>query len=220
MTPEYILRASLCREPVCAGPYELRDLPFAEWPEAVRSSTRRDAEQEIEDMVYASDYAERGYSAGPKGILFANWNHFSNDVERVLEAYGYSLEWSDEWAMCDYCGKAFRTQPDSYGWQPSGMIARSCECVCVECIDEDLIATEYENKPRRAFNLAGADLSQFGYCQIEGDFETGWHPGQNDDPQDIFDRLQAAGRDRLVFQIDNTGQFDVRFSVWEKIGEA
>jgi hypothetical protein len=117
MTPEYILRKSLCR---------------ATWNESYTLESRL---SEIENMGYAAEYAERGYSNPSKGILFANWNYFSNDVFRLLESYGFECEWSDEWSTCSDCGKAFRTSPDSYGWQPSYFWASDCEMVCVDCLN-------------------------------------------------------------------------------------
>ena len=219
MSPEYILRASLCRKPFCAGPHDLRDKPLKEWPESARANVRRSAECEIENIGYAPDYAERGYTSPEKGILFANWNYFPRDVYAKLESYGYALEWSDEWATCGHCCKAFRTTADSYGWQPAGVITNGGDCVCEGCFTESDIA-DFEDSPSYAFNFAHLDLAEFGYQKIEGDFESGFHPGQTDDSEEIFKRLQAAGHERIVFQVDTVGQFDIRFSVWEKIPES
>lgn len=103
MTPQYILRASLCREPHCAsGP---------NW--------QAHAASEIDNLGFASEYEEPGYTQPDKGVLFANWNYFPRGIDSILESYGYAVEWSDEWAICDQCYKAVRTQPDSWGWTPS-----------------------------------------------------------------------------------------------------
>ena len=75
------------------------------------------------------EYAEPGYSAPEKPgslILFGNWNHCAHfrtgkhyaDLA-VLLRRGHAMEWEDEWSTCNDCGKAFRTQSDSYGWKPS-----------------------------------------------------------------------------------------------------
>ncbi len=96
MTPEYILRKSLCRPPFC-GPYD----------ESARIN-------EIENVGLAGEYGEPGYSNPKRGILFANWNKFCCEVTDLLERAGYEIERSDEWTTCGNCGVALRTSPDRY----------------------------------------------------------------------------------------------------------
>ena len=217
MTPEYILRKSLCRTPHCAGPYELRTVALKDWPDEARQAYQRTAESAIECISFAPAYAERGYSDSAKGVLFANWNYFSHKATDLLERAGYSIEWEDEWTTCAGCGKALRTNGDSYGWQPSYFNAvDSCEFYCLECADIESVLESYEDKPTRAFN-DHIDPSKYGYHKLEGDFESGLHPGQNDNPSEIYSRLRASGHSRLLFSVDSVGQFDIRFSVWEKI---
>jgi hypothetical protein len=150
MTPEYILRKSLCRKPHCAN----------EGPEA---NTCR-AISELENMGFASAYAEPGYTQPDKGILFANWNYFPNEVTALLEQYGYAIEWSDEWYTCE-CGKAVRTTADSYSWQPSYVMLHECEIVCLDCLNGD--AGEYleslEDNPSTALNLPSINPADYGY---------------------------------------------------------
>ena len=71
-----------------------------------------------------------------------------------------------------------------------------------------------ENDPRTALN-DHINPADHGYVRVEGDFESGFHPGQTDDPRKIFDRLQGQ-YPRLLFVIDDVGQFDTRFSIWTK----
>lgn len=117
MTPQYILRKSLCREPWCAH----------------ESGWRRTAQMIIDNLVWASEYVEPGYDAPRKGILFADWNYFPAKVADLLESYGYTTEWEDEWSVCDDCYRAVRTQPDSWSWRPSYTLKNEGEIVCVEC---------------------------------------------------------------------------------------
>ena len=198
MTPEYIMAKSLCREPHCAD--------GKGWQNTAKSC--------IECMDYAAEYAEPGYDNPAKGILFCNWNYFPTKVADLLEGYGFSIEWEDEWTRCDGCGKAVRTSADSYGWQPSYLQTEGGECYCVDCLDADDIEP-LENEPDRALNLRDIDPAKYGYAKVESGFESGWYPGQNDNPREIFDRLKAA-HPRLLFVIDSTGQFDLGFSVWER----
>jgi hypothetical protein len=170
-------------------------------------------------MGFAAEYAELGYTNPRKGILFANWNYFSYDAMRLLERYGYECEWEDEWYTCDECGKAFRISPDPYGWQPSYFMPNDCEMFCIDCIDMEEYLKGLENNPRRALN-DHIDPANYGYCKLEGDFEAGFHLHQDNNPREIFKRLNAAGHTRLLFNVDSVGQFDLTFSVWEKIPES
>ncbi len=198
MTPEYILRKSLCRP---------------SWNKDYTEQARLSA---AENIGWAPAYAEPGYTDPAKAILFGNWNYFSNDVHRLLESYGYELEWEDEWTTCSDCGKALRTSADSYGWQPSYFWVSDCEMVCIDCLDVPAYLETLEDNPRKALNdhISPAD---YGYQKLEGEFENGFHPGQNDNPSEIYKRLHAAGHKHLLFNIDSVGQFDVQFSIWEKV---
>jgi hypothetical protein len=166
-------------------------------------------------MNFSEAYAEPGYENPSKGILFSDWNYFPRDIGDLLERYGFAIEWEDEWTTCDCCYKALRTSPDCYSWQPS-FITTKDGCVCFECLSEGDIET-LEDNPRKAVNLRDVDLTQYGYREIKCGYESGWHPGQNDDPVKIYDEMVAHGHKRLLFQVDSVGQFDISFCVWEKI---
>ena len=45
-------------------------------------------------------------------------------------------------------------------------------------------------------------------------FENGFHPGQNDDPKKIANKLEENGVSRYLFSVDDKGQFDIHFSVY------
>lgn len=218
MTPEYILRKSLCRLPHCAGPYELRDTPLKDWPANAYVAYIQSAESQLEAIQYANGYSEPGYDQPKHGVLLGNWNYFSPKATDLLEKMGYAIEWEDEWETCDSCYKCFRISPDCYFWQPSGYVG-SNGSYCYECnpLDEEILEDEYENRPTRAVNLRGADLTKFGYRQIQDGFEAGLREGSYDDPKKIYEKLRAEGHKRLVFVIDGVDQFDTSFSVWEKV---
>lgn len=88
---------------------------------------------EIENMNWAKEYAEPGYDQPKRGILFANWNYFEQRAVHLLGQKGFQCEWSDEWTTCEDCGKAVRTQPDSFCWNPSFIIEDECVLLCKEC---------------------------------------------------------------------------------------
>ena len=174
---------------------------------------------DVDDIRYSHEYAEPGYSNPSKGILFANWNHVSQRVQDILERAGFAIEWQDEWTTCGNCNRALREKPDCYSWQPSFASYSDGETLCLDCLDPEDYLETLEDNPRTALNLPDIDPSQYGYRKVEGDFENGFHPGQNDDPKKIYERLCEAGHSRLLFQINDVAQFDMRFSIWEKIAE-
>jgi len=135
-------------------------------------------------------------------------------VAELAEKAGYTIEWSDEWLICD-CGKAFRTSGDCYGWTMHGVIYNG-DYACGDCILED--PTEYlehlEGNPRAAVTIDSIDLEEAGYKDVNPDdtFENGLYGGQCANPTTIAKSLEAAEVERFIFRIDSVGQFDVRFS--------
>ncbi len=108
-------------------------------PHCGRPATQNDAE----NVEWSEDYVEPGYDKPRKGIVFANWNGFPRDLDRILERAGYSVEWSDEWSTCEDCYRAFRTEPDGYGWQPVYSWDGECSLVCRDCLQERYPTSEY-----------------------------------------------------------------------------
>lgn len=223
MTPQYILRKSLCRKAHCFSAhvpgkgYVNRGELAEEMPEYNRQRMRS-AESEIENIQYASDYAEPGYDAPRKGILFANWNVFPSWIDDVLERAGYAIEWIDEWMVCE-CGKAFRTSPNSYSWTMQGAWIDECTLLCAECIRQD--PAEYleslEDETDKAVTIDDIDPGDYGYVRYNDDaYENGWHSGQNDNPRSIYKEMIDKGYDHILFTIDGVGQFDTIFTAWYK----
>jgi hypothetical protein len=208
MTPQYILTKSLCRPAHCLGQYE-----------ETHGGHLQFATSEIENMNYASEYAEPGYTNPSKGILFANWNYFPSGIDTLLENYGYAIEWSDEWATCGNCGKAVRTSPDSYSYQPSYSL-QDGDITCADCLTED--AESYletlEDNPSTALNMPAINPADYGYIKVEDGFQNGLHSGMNDNPKAIYARLKDRYA-RLLFQIDEQSQFYIGFAVWRKAEE-
>jgi hypothetical protein len=89
------------------------------------------AQSEVDNIGYATHYAEPGYSQPCHGVVMANWNHFPTAVAPLVERAGYSAEWSDEWFVCD-CGGAVRTSPNGHDWTPSYREVDN-ELLCIEC---------------------------------------------------------------------------------------
>jgi hypothetical protein len=189
---------------------------------------------------YADEYGEPGYGSHrtTRVVLGDYWcrcDKFGTDqygsklhgisdhhprVWRAMEDAGVEFEWYDEW-MVDhetYPSKAYRTQPDSYMWQPSVILTDDCEWLTP---DSDI--TEWVewavNTPSRALYRRHLDqLVDAGFTRWPDEdawYENGWHPGQTDDPKQITEQIRADYPDHdIVFVITDTGQFDIRFAAY------
>lgn len=121
----------------------------------IKSSKTNEGQSRIEDIRLCTEgFAEPGYNEPESGLVaFGNWNDISrwdaamhesviiddtpSRIATLLEKLGVELEWSDEWACCDQCGKAVRTSPDSNRWKPSFWQDGSGSITCCNCIAED-----------------------------------------------------------------------------------
>ena len=173
------------------------------------------------DVEWCGQYGEPGYDAPEHGIIFANWNHVSRPVQDWLEHHGYALEWSDEWIVDWEVSKAYRTSPDSYGWRPSYVMLESGDIIgagdirngdCVDAYIEHLVNSD------RAADTFGVDWTQHGFRKVNTEsYESGFHPGQTDDPRKILAAAQAEHPNQeFIFSVDSVGQFDTHFSLWSR----
>ena len=187
----------------------------------IGESVQRKLESLKIDWQYADRYAERGYSVGEKkwGILFADWNGLEDKAKGLMNALKErcEIEWSDEWLICD-CGKAFRTQGDSYSWTMYGWISDG-EYLCGDCVKED--PEEYEkylmNNAKNVDSI-GIDWKERGWRRLnEDDFESGFHAHMDDDPKEIMKRYrkEKPGMD-FLFDSFEASQFYVRYAIWGK----
>jgi hypothetical protein len=184
------------------------------------------------DIREAEGYAEPGY-ADPDDcpILLANWNaetrwnketNKSETISKLMpllgefaEAVGCSIEWSDEWEVCE-CQKAFRTSPDSHGWTMFGAFIEDM-AVCGECILEDPepYFETISGNPRMAITINGLNPEDYGFVKINDEsFEYGLHGGQNASSDSIARTLKSSGIEDFLFSVDSAGQFDMKFSVY------
>lgn len=206
MTLERIFRAALNDmhagrvEPHCGAP------------------ARKDEYSSLSEVEWAPGYAEPGYDEPKHGVVLANWNGYPSRLTDILEKAGYAIEWSDEWTSCENCGKVFRTSPDSYGWQMSGVIEDG-GAVCRECLDPAEHLESLENNPRRCNTIDSIDPADHGYVRYNGTYESGLHPGQTDDPRAVYDQMRAEGHTHVLFNQDDQGQFDTHWSAWFRTDE-
>jgi len=185
-----------------------------------------------EIRLHFDGYAEPGYTEPECGIIATgNWNevdryvaltqtrvevsHLPKRLGDIFEAMGIEIEWSDEWEECGQCNKLVRTSPDSHCYQPSYTVDND-ELNCLDCIDPEGHVEEREGTTDLV--LSSIDLAEHGYVKRnDAPYESGWHPGQTDDPQRVSEELRKEGITRFVFQKDEQSQFYSKWSVWVKV---
>jgi hypothetical protein len=199
---EFILRHDN-RKPLCS------DLP------------RQSRLERIDWIRWAPKYANGEGETSNRGVLMSNWNDWSNAAVDLLERAGYGIEWEDEWSTCDNCGGAIRIQPDSYSWQPTYFDFPDGDRLCRECVDLEDYLESIEDDPKKCCFAWAVDPAEHDYELVTGpgEFESGFHEGQNDNPETVLVNLHKRGIRRVVFRIASSGQFDVAFEAWAKIKE-
>ena len=95
------------------------------------------------------------------------------------------IEWgfSDEWATCDHCGRAVRTQADGAFWKPDYWADYNHgELICGDCLrgseEEKKNYLDYlTNNPERANTiLSNKELETSGYKKLNTeDYANGWY---------------------------------------------
>jgi hypothetical protein len=177
--------------------------------------------QEKHDAEWCSSYGEPGYNNPENGIVFANWNNISSTLADYLEAAGYELEWSDEW-MIDYNhGKAYRTSPNSYGWQSSIVLSGDCEWLTPDDGAFDVISELACTDPAQGARMlppwvTEQDLTELGFIKQGKERESGLHPGQTADPEEV---LIEVFKDKTALEVVFTGypsQFHTTWQAWVK----
>lgn len=133
--------------------------------------------------------------------------------ERILDSI-FEIGFSDEYTECYSCGKLIRTAPDCYSWDPDFLMT-DCEILCSDCYDDGVVIDLYLNDPDMALSkgMLKEPLESHGFRLFNDfEFENGWHPGQNDKPQDILKNL-PDGLD-YIFEISENSQFYIKFNLW------
>jgi hypothetical protein len=200
--------------------------------EYIKNRTMQELFRKWESEEFHYDFytgcSEPGYDDMP--MICADWNNVSDKFYNWLGKYFngiYALEWSDEWVPCE-CGKSVRQSPSSHIWQAAYLWVSDCEIACPECYEnaQDEIISYYLGNDAHAVNSAFIPcLEKSGFHCFEKDdycqrFETGFHPGQNDNPRDVANLIKTEMPDHeYIFAIRSTGQFDVQWSVFIRKGE-
>ena len=205
----------------------------------IRAATGEDYGDGMLVTGIGTGYAEPGYHGSDTVWVLGDWNNARStyDAQRdgrpltnaetvpsrlaaALERIGAEIEWSDEWTECQECWRIVRTEPDSYSWRRSYHQTEDGEVYCAECTlrDGESVIAEYVNDAHKCITFAGPEfLTGLGFASYNGTFESGWHPGQNDDPAEILARIERDMPDHdVVFLLNSTGQFDIAFTAWTR----
>ena len=174
-----------------------------------------------DDMQHHIGICEPSHNDKP--AITANWNNIPQDVFNYLERKGFSCEWEDEWIECDSCCRIFRCSPDSYGWQIYGHVFDGY-ALCGDCMDWDTLFSESENNPNRAIttSLLYKHKSEIESCYtlVKGEYESGLHPHQTDNPKVILARLlESDPEGKYLFVMTGQGQFEIEFSIYKRKDE-
>lgn len=167
-------------------------------------------------------------------IIFHSWDdrekfvdmckEYCNDNDmsdyQIEQEFSCELVFDDEYTLCMDCNSIIRTSADSYGWQPDFYVGDGF-IVCGECfrVQEDYqedYLQERINNPKNAVNglLTSDNLEELGFTKVNEDsYENGYHYGQTDSPEDIYNELKEQ-YDEVVFFINSVGQFDIHFDVY------
>lgn len=182
----------------------------------------RIVERHAGECQYASVYGEPGYDDPEGGILLANWNKVPKTVQEGLARRGFELEWFDEWTLIGCPEKAYRTKGDCYAWTQYYVWPEDGDPVGGDKIENDeetrrWYVEEYLLDDPTHCNLFRIDFAAMGFIRLEPGYETGFHPGQTDDPKKVFEQLQAKmpGKE-FLFDLTSTGQFDIGWQVWAR----
>lgn len=128
---------------------------------------------------------------------------------------------SDEYAVCECCNKAFRTSPDSYSWTQNYWLGDGF-IICEDCVREEYTEGYLEslqNNPKAANTiLSDSEMENAGYEKVNTDsYESGWY-GRCEDPEEILEKEMENNPDYdYVFSICGSGQFHTEFDLWRKI---
>lgn len=176
---------------------------------------------EKHNAEFAAEYGEPGYSDPSRGIIFANWNNIPKGLGDWLEKCGFALEWSDEWHVSHNYpgGRAYRTSPDSYGWESSivydgdgdYLTRDDSHAEIIECV-----AMTDKGQPAGCVPswVEPETLQAEGYELVNAELESGFFPGQTDSPDTLATAAFDKGATRVIFRKTENSQFYCRFECW------
>jgi len=151
-----------------------------------------------------------------KPVFTVHLNYDShNRIYDLCEQAGIDYRFDDE-IICDEQGRAHESQPGFYGDVMTWTWFDECSIIARDEIDDslDYWAEQLTDNPNKA-DKWNTDFSSLGFVRHDGKYESGFHPGQTDNPETIQAELLKT-YDHVIWSIDSIGQFDCGFSAWVK----
>lgn len=151
----------------------------------------------------------------------AGWDKRWPRIWDQLEQQGVNFVWADEYTIDHERNKAWRTTANSYHWEPAVVWDEHCDIITPDddwdrwrgwAIDSVERCLTTEMVPE-LLSLLAAD----GFERVdERPFESGWHPGQDDDPRKVRDGLirEHGPHIDVIFTIAENSQFYTKWSAW------
>lgn len=201
------------------------DLEFFELPEIT------DILEKCNIQVYHPDQCT--WNADQYHILVNSWHDIKQCEKQIITSgliteipdilrdgdileKAFDICFSDEYNSCSGCGKLIKTSPSYYGDLPEYLYT-DCEILCSDCYTDDDVIDLYMNDADKAVNprQLKKSLEKHGFTCYRDNLESGFHPGQTDNPHKISKELEKEipGAE-WIFCIDGAGQFDIHFSLW------
>ncbi len=155
------------------------------------------------------------YSDEQWTIVIDTYKDWYNRLYELCERKDVDLRYSDE-IIFDEQGRAHEINPGYHGQVKTWTLINECEVLAEDevddCFDEYV---EWLEDNSNSADQWSTDFTPAGYVKHDGQYESGFHPGQTDNPETIQRELLKTF-DHVIWSIDNTGQFDIGFSAWVK----
>ena len=159
----------------------------------------------------------------PPFLIMDTNNSITSRIGDILDIRNIEHGFDDEYAICEECNKAIRTQADSYHWKADFNMGDGF-IICGDCVRsetayiEDYLSSRINNPGNCNTLLDNDTLERQGFKRINGyPYETGFFSHMDDDPTKIYDELKDKYRD-ILFSLAEQSQFYLSFDVYGKEG--
>lgn len=175
------------------------------------------------------------YDSGAKvytGDLWRLWPHPSglesekqNRLRDLMEKRNMQLRFYDE-TVTDDNGKVHEKIPGYHGQIATYRIFDCAVWSQDEAIDnaaayvEALLEEDFNNRSDRW--LTEEQLTELGFIKFDYEAESGFHPGQDDTPESMVEKVKEEfpTATDFIFHITEVGQFDCAWNVWYRLEES
>jgi len=189
---------------------------------------------ELQLMKLLEKYTDGDYNITSDDYILTNWNNIPRGLTDYIEEH-WETDWTDMATTCTECGKYIRLVPMYHGWVPQHYRTTDGYPICRECClnQPDYILDDLSFYADSLPVYVGAcqkwlkpELEKAGYAPFNSEhslckdvFESGFHVGQTDTPQKVAKLIEETlgGLTKVIFMIDDSGQFDIHFSAYVKL---